>query len=367
MAYIPDPTDTTQPTDSIIAETAQAEFRALKAYIQGLVGGGGILPGTSIYRKNFLINGAMQVWQRFITSLNPVAGVATYTLDRWYFYQSGGATGNYTAAQTGTLENQYARLQVNVAIAAAIQRFTQIVESADAAKLAGKTVTFSVELNANATWIEDVTLLIITGTGVDEGSVLLEGGAWTGQTIAASVAITPGVGTFTRYDITATLAANVKEVAVKLQWSSATLIAGATLDVTNAQLEVGSGPSQFEFIPYNQTLLACQRFFRGYGADSLLEQVAVGYLINTVDMYFSLVMAPQMRIVPAFSYSALADWAVTANGAASACAILATYQNSTQNIGIYAQATAAVGVAGDAGAFQANNTLNAKLYLDSEL
>lgn len=37
MAYVPDPTDATQPTDAIIAETAQAEFRALKAYIQTLV------------------------------------------------------------------------------------------------------------------------------------------------------------------------------------------------------------------------------------------------------------------------------------------------------------------------------------------
>lgn len=37
MAYVPDPTDVTQPTDAIIAETAQAEFRALKAYLQTLV------------------------------------------------------------------------------------------------------------------------------------------------------------------------------------------------------------------------------------------------------------------------------------------------------------------------------------------
>lgn len=36
MAYVPDPTDVTNPTDAIQAETAQAEFRALKAYIQTL-------------------------------------------------------------------------------------------------------------------------------------------------------------------------------------------------------------------------------------------------------------------------------------------------------------------------------------------
>lgn len=37
MAYVPDPTDVNQPTDSVKAGTADDEFRALKAYIQGLV------------------------------------------------------------------------------------------------------------------------------------------------------------------------------------------------------------------------------------------------------------------------------------------------------------------------------------------
>lgn len=39
MAYVPNPDDVTQPTDAVIAETAQAEFRALKsriAYMSGL-------------------------------------------------------------------------------------------------------------------------------------------------------------------------------------------------------------------------------------------------------------------------------------------------------------------------------------------
>lgn len=39
MAYTPDPTNPNQPTDAIIAETSQAEFRALKAYLQSLIGG----------------------------------------------------------------------------------------------------------------------------------------------------------------------------------------------------------------------------------------------------------------------------------------------------------------------------------------
>lgn len=46
MAYIPDPTDASQPVESVLAETAAAEFRALKAYVQSIVAGGG--PGGSL-------------------------------------------------------------------------------------------------------------------------------------------------------------------------------------------------------------------------------------------------------------------------------------------------------------------------------
>lgn len=49
MAYTPDPTDVTQPVESVFAKTAAAEFRALKQYIQSIVSGGGpgaIPPGS---------------------------------------------------------------------------------------------------------------------------------------------------------------------------------------------------------------------------------------------------------------------------------------------------------------------------------
>jgi hypothetical protein len=39
MAYVPNPADPTQPVESVIAQTAAAEFRALKAYIQTLAPG----------------------------------------------------------------------------------------------------------------------------------------------------------------------------------------------------------------------------------------------------------------------------------------------------------------------------------------
>lgn len=40
MAYIPDPTDASQPVGSVKASTAAAEFRALKAFLNSVVAGG---------------------------------------------------------------------------------------------------------------------------------------------------------------------------------------------------------------------------------------------------------------------------------------------------------------------------------------
>lgn len=43
MAYAPNPADGTQPVDGVDASTAAAEFRALKTYLQGIIGFGGTL------------------------------------------------------------------------------------------------------------------------------------------------------------------------------------------------------------------------------------------------------------------------------------------------------------------------------------
>jgi hypothetical protein len=58
MAYTPNPTDATQPVGTVKASTAAAEFRAIKAYLNGIVAAG--LPST-IDREGYrlsVVNGA---------------------------------------------------------------------------------------------------------------------------------------------------------------------------------------------------------------------------------------------------------------------------------------------------------------------
>lgn len=92
MAYVPDPTNTSQPDDTVIAETATAEFRALKAYIASLLAAGslptGIYAGGLAFKDNFLINGQFDIWQRQVTFALTATG---YTADKWKLVFSGAA------------------------------------------------------------------------------------------------------------------------------------------------------------------------------------------------------------------------------------------------------------------------------------
>lgn len=82
MAYTPDPTDTTNPLDTVDASTAAAEFRALKGYISTLVGGPGFA-AVNIFRKNAIIGGDFDTnpWQRGTNFVGILDGA--YSADRW--------------------------------------------------------------------------------------------------------------------------------------------------------------------------------------------------------------------------------------------------------------------------------------------
>lgn len=75
MAYVPNPTDATQPVESVFAKTAAAEFRALKAYVQSIVSGGGLgvatpgqvalFPGIAVLPGWLELDGSLQLRSTF--------------------------------------------------------------------------------------------------------------------------------------------------------------------------------------------------------------------------------------------------------------------------------------------------------------
>lgn len=116
MAYTPDPTDATNPTDSISAETAQAEFRALKAYLAAnlaVISGGNL--GGLLFKDNLFINGEMNVWQRGAGGAASFAAPATasFSADQWRLDYSGAA--RVTVAQVAGMD-QYSPFSMQLTV-----------------------------------------------------------------------------------------------------------------------------------------------------------------------------------------------------------------------------------------------------------
>lgn len=92
MVYIPDPTDATQPTASQPAQSAAAEFRALKGYLQSVLAGIGI-GGINFFRKNKIQNGDFRLDQR-LEGVSTAVGSGLYCADRFYATKSAASTVN---------------------------------------------------------------------------------------------------------------------------------------------------------------------------------------------------------------------------------------------------------------------------------
>jgi hypothetical protein len=145
--------------------------------------------------------------------------------------------------------------------------------------------------------------------------------------------------------------------------------AGATLNITGVQLEVGTSATPFERRLYNQELANCQRYGIQLGTGEQTQQVLLpsGQGQSTTAINFAYSYAVPMRTQPTLSYSALSDLFFddgTTGGAPSALSIVTAKSSS-----IIATITATVtGTAASRSVIlRANSTTNARLFLSAEL
>lgn len=88
MPYVPNPTDVTRPVGTDPADTADDEFRALKAYIAGLAGLGS---GMNLFRRNLAINGCFRFDQIKEGAVANSAGGIVQGPDMWSANDNAGA------------------------------------------------------------------------------------------------------------------------------------------------------------------------------------------------------------------------------------------------------------------------------------
>ena len=225
---------------------------------------GQTIPSSS-FKRNRIINGNMQIWQR--STAPAAANLTSWTynsVDRYVFLS--GASTSLTVSQNTSVPTglfQYStKLQRTAANTGTSPLYIyQIIESVNCYDLAGQTVTFSFYAKRGTDFSAASSAIGIgvqTGTVADQGSATI--GSWTG--FAAPISnVTAITTTWTRYSFTGTIGAGVLEVGVYVTFTpTGTAGADDSIYVTGMQLEVGSAATPYERQIYSDQLAQCQRY-----------------------------------------------------------------------------------------------------------
>lgn len=244
------------------------------------------LSNSTIAGKNFLINGGFDIWQRGTSySGTPTANtVFYYTADRW-FHAVG--TGSFSATfERVTSENSDSTYGIKfgrnsgAGNNSAPSIIGQVIESANAKRLAGKTVTLSFYAKTLSSFGNSMQVYLVSGTGTDQSAQTIFGAGWTGGTTIFAPGQTISTS-MTKYTFTGTVPANANQLFVMFSFYVTPATAGANeyVQMENIQLEVGPTATSFSRAAgtIQQELAACQRYYYKSYPQSVTPGTGVHY------------------------------------------------------------------------------------------
>ncbi|MDB4312166.1 hypothetical protein N9937_01925 [bacterium] len=293
-----------------------------------------------VSRKNWIINGDMQVSQRGDYTSATAATNAVYYLDRWKttvvtvtctVQDVGGAIRYVGTAGTGTFGTYYA------------------VE--DYASLAGKTVTLSLDMTSNT-----ATAGITLYDGSSHLGVTHHTGSGNKETLILTVTVPPTAAALTVYPKLhgATGGGNVS------------VLAGDYIEFTNVKLEIGDTATPFEVEPYAEVLRKCQRYYYAHISGVNGKYLANCSYYSSTQIQAYIPFPVTMRAVPTLnSTSGASYYTVDYNSTTDAFNSLLITGASTTGAGVY-NATEISGTVGFSGLLKTNST-SASVAFEAEL
>ena len=231
--------------------------------------------------KNKVINGAMQVWQRGTS----ITTTGAYTADRWAEVSGTSITYTRSTDIPTSLGFQYSMSRAGVG-----SNMVQRIEAANAAQLAGQTVTLSFYYKSTAGADSLNTTFYYCNSFESFASMTQIGST---QTIA-----TPSTS-WTRVSYTFT---NISANAINglafytYRGNGAT----STTLMTGFQLEVGSTATAFQTATGNiaSELAACQRYYYRNTGGGAFSGFTWGYATSTTNGFFVIPLPVAMRVNP---------------------------------------------------------------------
>jgi hypothetical protein len=227
--------------------------------------------------------------------------------------------------------------------------------------LAGQTVIFSVYIQANSTFNGTINVVLNTNTSSNTQNA----GTWTAL---ATTSVTPQVGSYKRYSVSATVPAGTAGLQVGLQFPSG-VASGSIVYYSKAQLELGSVATTFTRAggTLQGELAACQRyFFLTSSADGAYTQYGTGQAFSTSAAKFSVNFPTAMRIAPTSVTATGNIGALNATNTAITSGTITVDSNSNYRASLVITGSGGI-VAGNATAIMSNGSTSTSLSFSAEL
>ncbi len=270
--------------------------------------------------KNRFINGAMQIAQRGTSvaagTTVPTTAPTYPSLDRWYAYSIGGATGTLVAQIAGSGANRN-NLQVTGLASVTAVGVGQRIEALNSYDLAGSTCTLSV--NMSNSLLTTVTWTASYATSAD---------TWSAKTQIAT-------GTFTVTSTLTNYSAQISVPAAATTGIEILFTVGAqtsgTWVIGNAQLEKSSIATTFDYRPYGTELALCQRYYYRVVSSSTFGRFGSSFNSATNNAIGLIQFPVTLRIAPtALEQSGTAgDYAVVATSVVTCTGVPIINPNGT--------------------------------------
>lgn len=262
-------------------------------------------------RKNLIINGGMDVWQRGTS----FTATGAYTADR-FKAQWSGAAGTMSKVTSGLPAGSRSAASMTATGTSGWCQFGTQIEYKNFFHAVGQQVTISYYAKANNTNAASTSLNIRTRTNTTEDAVTVFSGANTdsSQTITT---------TWTKYTATRTIPSDSKAWSVEF-WTGNS-VAGDGFEITQIQLELGDTATDFEHRSYGEELVLCQRYFNRYNGSTSLG--TFGGRSSTL-FTGSLTLPTMMRTIPSLSFSGIIDVLGIGESKASNTITMAATSNS---------------------------------------
>lgn len=233
------------------------------------------LPVFPTHRRNLVMNGDFQVWQRG-TSVAALGTSPQWTADRWAIAASIGV--QTIAKDVSTLPGILTSAKNLRPVGNATPQnlfLAQAIESAKIEQIAGLPFVFSYWVYFGSSFVTFTQpqslgnasghLLSVcnTGTGVDEGPIV----TFTGSKNVSILGITPTapqLGVWLYYSQSGIIPATAKEMKVYFEYTSTATAADANAycKITGVQLEIGYTPTAFAYQSFSDSLFDCSRFYQ---------------------------------------------------------------------------------------------------------